>query len=73
MALGEISSNPFQPRIDFDETKLTELAASIGESGVLQPIILRPAATGYEIVAGERRFRAAGQAGLTEIPAIVRT
>jgi ParB family chromosome partitioning protein len=72
LKLAEVRSSPFQPRMDFDEGRLKELAASISQSGVLQPIIVRPSATGYEIVAGERRLRAAGQAGLKEIPAIIR-
>ena len=63
LKLAEVQSSPFQPRLDFDEDRLKELAASISQSGVLQPIIVRPGAKGYEIVAGERRLRAAGQAG----------
>lgn len=72
ISLDQIHAGPHQPRADFDEARLGELAASIREAGVLQPIIVRPGATGYEIVAGERRFRAARIAGLAEIPAIVR-
>lgn len=68
----ELRRSPFQPRQEFDEARLQELAASIKESGVLQPILVRPSGTGYEIVAGERRFRAAEKAGLTEIPALIR-
>ena len=68
----ELRRSPFQPRQEFDEGKLQELAASIKESGVLQPILVRPSGTGYEIVAGERRFRAAEKAGLKEIPALIR-
>jgi len=56
----------------FDEEAIAELAESIGERGVLQPILLRPAESGYELVAGERRWRAAQRAGLHSIPAIVR-
>jgi ParB family chromosome partitioning protein len=70
--LAELRSSPFQPRQEFDEARLSELAASIRQSGVLQPIIVRPSAIGYEIVAGERRVRAARDAGLAEIPALVR-
>ena len=70
--LGEIRANPFQPRRGFDAEALDALERSIREHGVLQPIILRRAAGGYELVAGERRLRAAGQAGLESIPAIVR-
>lgn len=72
LPLDQIRAGPHQPRGEFDETRLAELAASIKETGVLQPIIVRPGATGYEIVAGERRFRAARLSGLSEIPAIVR-
>ncbi|MDN5403678.1 MAG: ParB/RepB/Spo0J family partition protein, partial [Lactococcus sp.] len=65
--------NPYQPRIVFDEEKLQELSQSIKENGVLQPIIVRKSSIiGYEILAGERRFRASQLAGLTEIPAIIR-
>jgi ParB family chromosome partitioning protein len=68
-----ISANPRQPRKRFDEDALEQLAASLGERGVLQPVLVRPAAGGrYEIVAGERRWRAAQIAGLAEIPALVR-
>ncbi|MEM8884705.1 MAG: ParB/RepB/Spo0J family partition protein [Planctomycetota bacterium] len=72
LPVGEVRSGPHQPRKDFDEGRLQELASSIRESGVLQPIIVRPAGVGYEIVAGERRTRAARMAGLAEIPAVVR-
>lgn len=60
-----------QPRRDFDEGSLAELADSIAEKGVIQPVIVRRADGGYEIVAGERRWRAAQRAGLREIPALV--
>ncbi|MHC4938187.1 MAG: ParB/RepB/Spo0J family partition protein [Planctomycetota bacterium] len=73
LPLSEVRAGPHQPRRDFDEARLQELANSIGESGVLQPIIVRPAGVGYEIVAGERRYRAARLAGLEEIPAVVRS
>jgi ParB family chromosome partitioning protein len=72
LPLGAIRPNPFQPRRRFDAEGLEELAASVREHGVLQPIVVRPAAGGYEIVAGERRWRAAGMAGRSEIPAVVR-
>jgi len=72
LALDQLRSGKFQPRNEFDDTRLDELAASIRETGVLQPIIVRPAAVGYEIIAGERRARAARKAGLAEIPALVR-
>jgi len=61
-----------QPRRSFDEARLAELAASIREHGVLQPLLVRPVAGGYEIIAGERRWRAAQRAGLLEVPVIVR-
>jgi ParB family chromosome partitioning protein len=66
-----IQPNPMQPRIEFESGKLDELVASIREKGILQPIVLRRADSGYEIVAGERRWRAAQKAGLHRIPAIV--
>lgn len=69
--LQAISFNPRQPRKHVGEDGLEELAASIRERGVLEPVIVRPAASGYELVAGERRTRAAALAGLTEVPAIV--
>jgi len=72
LPLEEVSSGPFQPRQGFAKSRLQELASSIRENGVLQPIIVRPGGAGYEIVAGERRARAARLAGLHEIPAIVR-
>jgi ParB family transcriptional regulator, chromosome partitioning protein len=72
LGLDRVHRSPHQPRHDFDEVALEELAASIRANGVLQPIIVRPGAVGYEIVAGERRARAARLAGLTSVPAIVR-
>jgi ParB family transcriptional regulator, chromosome partitioning protein len=71
--LSEIVADPEQPRRTFDEAALDELAASISQHGVVQPIVVMPSNGGYQIVAGERRFRAAKQAGLDKIPAIVRT
>lgn len=67
-----IKPNPYQPRKVFDEVAIEELRDSIKEHGILQPIILRKTGTTYEIVVGERRFRAAKLAGLEEIPAVVR-
>jgi ParB family chromosome partitioning protein len=67
-----IRPNAEQPRRHFDEESLADLAASIAERGVLQPILLRTADTGFEIVAGERRWRAAQRAQLHRIPAIIR-
>ncbi|STY44671.1 Probable chromosome-partitioning protein parB [Listeria grayi] len=67
-----IEPNPFQPRKNFDKAAINELSDSIKIHGVLQPIILRNAKKGYQIVVGERRFRASKEAGLKEIPAVVR-
>lgn len=73
IAVEQISPDPEQPRRHFDATMLETLANSIREHGVLQPIVVVPKKSGYEIVAGERRWRAAKLAGLKKIPAIVRT
>ncbi len=70
--LAQLRASQFQPRLRMDEGAIAELAASIATKGVLQPILVRPTESGYEIVAGERRFRAAQQAGLVTIPAVVR-
>ncbi len=70
--IARIRPNPDQPRIQFNEEALDELAESIAERGVLQPILLRPDGDGFQIVAGERRWRAAQRARLHTIPAIVR-
>jgi ParB family chromosome partitioning protein len=70
--VSRIRRNPSQPRVLFDEQALDELAESIRERGVLQPILLRPAGDAYMIIAGERRWRAAQRAQLHTIPAIVR-
>ncbi len=70
--LSELRPNPYQPRKTFDEESLNELAASIKEHGVFQPIIVKKSIKGYEIIAGERRFRASQLAGKETIPAIVR-
>ncbi|MFD1204267.1 MULTISPECIES: ParB/RepB/Spo0J family partition protein [Sporosarcina] len=70
--LKSIKVNPYQPRKIFDENAIQELSESIKEHGILQPIIVRKVGTMYEIVVGERRFRAAKLAGLVEIPAVVR-
>ena len=72
ISLSELRANPYQPRKNFDEEALSELASSIKEHGVFQPIIVKKSVKGYEIIAGERRFRAAKLAGLTTIPAIVK-
>lgn len=70
--IEEIRANEYQPRRSFDESALDELAESIRAYGVLQPVVVRKVAGGYELVAGERRYRASKLAGLTEIPAIVK-
>jgi ParB family chromosome partitioning protein len=70
--LSALRASSVQPRRDFAEEPLDELAASIREKGVLQPLLVRPIEGGYEVVAGERRMRAARMAGLREIPVIVR-
>jgi ParB family chromosome partitioning protein len=71
--VDRVRRNPHQPRVAFDEASLAELTASIAAHGVLQPIVVREVADGgYELIAGERRLRAARAAGLTEIPAVVR-
>ena len=70
--IARIRPNPAQPRQHFDEESLAELAESIRRHGVLQPILLRPSGDGYELIAGERRWRAAQSAGLHIIPALVR-
>lgn len=67
-----IVPNPNQPRVHFDEAALEDLAASIAAIGVLQPILVRPREGGFELIAGERRWRAAQRAGLTEVPAVVK-
>jgi len=70
--IARIKPNPNQPRAYFDEEALDELAQSIGQRGVLQPILVRPEGDGFQIIAGERRWRAAQRAQLHKIPAIVR-
>ncbi|WP_017815441.1 ParB/RepB/Spo0J family partition protein [Paenibacillus shenyangensis] len=71
--LKELRPNPFQPRKAFDDDNIQELADSIAQHGVIQPIIVRKVLKGYEIIAGERRFRASQVAGKKTIPAVVRT
>ncbi|NBC37965.1 ParB/RepB/Spo0J family partition protein [Novosphingobium sp. FSY-8] len=72
LAVADITPDPDQPRRHFDDSALDELAASIAARGVIQPIIVRPKGTGYMLVAGERRWRAAQRAQLHEIPALIR-
>lgn len=73
LKLTDIIANPDQPRRLFDEEALEEMAASIKEHGLIQPIVVTPVGGKYQIVAGERRFRGATKAGLKSIPALVRT
>ena len=70
--IKELRANPYQPRKIFNEEALEELASSIKEHGVFQPIIVKKSIKGYEIIAGERRVKASTIAGLETIPAIVR-
>lgn len=72
LEIKDLMSNPYQPRKVFDDDALKELSESIKEHGVFQPIIVRKSVKGYNIIAGERRVRASGLAGLTTIPAIIR-
>ena len=72
VAVDQIDPNPFQPRRTFSADKLKELADSIRSSGLVQPVLLRRADGRYQLIAGERRWRAARQAGLSVIPAVVR-
>ena len=71
ISLNQIRPNPQQPRRSFDENSLSELAESIRRYGILQPLTVRRQGTGYELVAGERRLRAAAMAGLREVPCLV--
>ncbi|MFN2122736.1 MAG: ParB N-terminal domain-containing protein [Candidatus Promineifilaceae bacterium] len=71
-SVSEISPNPMQPRSRFDQVELSELAASIREHGLIQPLIVTRTDSGYTLVAGERRWRAAQLAGLESVPVIVK-
>jgi len=71
-SINEVKPNKFQPRKDFDEQAIAELASSIKEKGILQPLVVRIIESGYEIIAGERRWRAAQRAGVTKVPVIVK-
>jgi len=73
LAVSQIDPNPLQPRERFDEEALVSLTASISELGVLQPLLVRPAGDRFELIAGERRWRAAKRAGLQAVPCVVRT
>lgn len=70
--IGEIRPNHSQPRKDFDDASISELTSSIKEKGIIQPLVVRQTGSGYEIIAGERRWRAAQKAGLAKIPVIVK-
>ncbi len=70
--VDQVRRNSYQPRGDFDRGKLERLAASLKESGLLQPVVVRRSGTGFELIAGERRLRAAKLAGFVTLPAIVR-
>ena len=72
LLIDEISPNRFQPRKYFDDEKLEELVTSVRENGVLQPVLVQKSDTGYELVVGERRWRASKKAGLKKIPVVVR-
>ncbi|NBT41885.1 MAG: ParB/RepB/Spo0J family partition protein [Alphaproteobacteria bacterium] len=72
LAVEKIVPNPFQPRTRFSELELNELSDSIRQHGVMQPVVVRQTVRGFELIAGERRWRASQRAGITEIPAIVR-
>ena len=70
--VDRIKPSPFQPRRSFDEAKIEELAASIRNQGIIQPLVVRPKGDGFELIAGERRWRAAMKAGLSRVPVVVR-
>src|SRR5204863_3304300 len=70
--VASLEPNPYQPRSAVDAARLAELAASIRESGMVQPILVRPQGERFQIIAGERRWRAAQQAGLATVPVVVR-
>jgi len=72
VALSKVRPNPFQPRENFNKQKLSELVLSIKEKGVLQPVLVRRKGDSYELIAGERRFRAAQELGMDTIPIIIR-
>jgi len=70
--IDRIVPNPNQPRLSLDEERLEELAASVREHGILQPVLVRPVENGYQLIAGERRLSAAHRAGLLKVPAVIR-
>jgi ParB family chromosome partitioning protein len=73
ISIDEICANPSQPRLQFDPEAFSELVASVGKHGIVQPVVVRPKEVGFELIAGERRWRAAREAGLLSIPAIIKT
>jgi len=72
IAVEQITPSPFQPRRTFDEAKIDELAASIRNQGIIQPLVVRPKGDGFELIAGERRWRAAIKADLSRVPVVIR-
>jgi len=70
--IDRITPNRFQPRRTFDETKIEELAVSIRDQGIIQPLVVRPRGDTFELIAGERRWRAAMKAGLSQVPVVIR-
>jgi ParB family chromosome partitioning protein len=72
IAVDRIAPSPFQPRRSFDEAKIEELASSIRNQGIIQPLVVRPKDDGFELIAGERRWRAAMKAGLSRVPVVIR-
>ena len=72
IGVEEIITNPYQPRRDFEDEPLEELAQSIRANGIIQPLVVRKSAQGYELIAGERRLRAAKKAGLKQVPIVIR-
>jgi len=72
IAVERITASPFQPRRQFDETKIDELAASIRNQGIIQPLVVRRRGDGFELIAGERRWRAAMRVGLARVPVVIR-
>ena len=72
VSVTDLKPNPYQPRTSWDQDQLHDLADSVRSNGIIQPILVRKAETGFEIIAGERRFRAAEMVGLSDVPAIVR-
>ncbi len=72
VSINEVKPNASQPRKEFEEEAISELAISIKEKGILQPLVVRTIESGYEIIAGERRWRAAQRAGVTRVPVIIK-